>query len=115
MKRDFWSWFFFIFILNRIINLTGLAYMLNLSIEQVITVIQKLDIPINSPDYILTKKDIKKIKKYVRRNNSSILKDTVVAAAAANITVTEVTNLTINQGGSLAKEDWINPFDPNYP
>ena len=37
------------------------------------------------------------------------------AAAAANITVTEVTNLTINQGGSLAKEDWINPFDPNYP
>lgn len=63
-------------------NLTGLAYVLNLSIEQVITVIQKLDIPINSPDYILTKKDIKKIKKYVRRNNSSILKDTVVAAVA---------------------------------
>ena len=37
------------------------------------------------------------------------------AAAAANITVTEVTNLTTGQGGSLKKEDWINPFDPDYP
>ena len=37
------------------------------------------------------------------------------AAAAANITVTEVTNLTAGQGGSLKKEDWINPFDPDYP
>ena len=37
------------------------------------------------------------------------------AAAAANITVTEVTNLTEGQGGSLKKEDWINPFDPDYP
>ena len=37
------------------------------------------------------------------------------AAAAANITVTEVTNLTSGQGGSLAREDWINPFDPDYP
>ena len=37
------------------------------------------------------------------------------AAAAANITVTEVSNLTSGQGGSLKKEDWINPFDPNYP
>jgi len=37
------------------------------------------------------------------------------AAAAANVTVTEVTNLTSGQGGSLFKEDWINPFDPNYP
>ena len=37
------------------------------------------------------------------------------AAAAANITVTEVTNLTSGQGGSLKKEDWINPFDPDYP
>ena len=37
------------------------------------------------------------------------------AAAAANVTVTEVSNLTIGQGGSLFKEDWINPFDPDYP
>ena len=37
------------------------------------------------------------------------------AAAAANVTVTEVTNLTSGQGGSLKKEDWINPFDPAYP
>ena len=37
------------------------------------------------------------------------------AAAAANVTVTEVTNLTDGQGGSLFKEDWINPFDPDYP
>ena len=37
------------------------------------------------------------------------------AAAAANITVTEVSNLTTGQGGSLFKEDWINPFDPDYP
>ena len=37
------------------------------------------------------------------------------AAAAANITVTEVTNLTQGQGGSLSREDWINPFDPDYP
>ena len=36
-------------------------------------------------------------------------------AVAANVTVTEVTNLTSGQGGSLFKEDWINPFDPNYP
>ena len=37
------------------------------------------------------------------------------AAAAANVTVTEVSDLTSGQGGSLKKEDWINPFDPNYP
>jgi hypothetical protein len=37
------------------------------------------------------------------------------AAAAANVTVTEVSNLTSGQGGSLFKEDWINPFDPDYP
>jgi len=37
------------------------------------------------------------------------------AAAAANITVTEVSNLTSGQGGVLAREDWINPFDPDYP
>ena len=37
------------------------------------------------------------------------------AAAAANVTVTEVTNLTSGQGGSLGREDWINPFDPDYP
>ena len=37
------------------------------------------------------------------------------AAAAANVTVTEVTNLTQDQGGSLQREDWINPFDPDYP
>ena len=38
------------------------------------------------------------------------------AAAAANVTVTEVTTLTNTYpGGSLFKEDWINPFDPDYP
>ena len=37
------------------------------------------------------------------------------AAAAANITVTEVTNLSSGAGGSLKMEDWINPFDPDYP
>ena len=37
------------------------------------------------------------------------------AAASANVTVTEVTNLTTDQGGTLKKEDWINPFDPDYP
>ena len=37
------------------------------------------------------------------------------AAASANITVTEVSNLTSGQGGVLAREDWINPFDPDYP
>ena len=36
-------------------------------------------------------------------------------AAAANVTVTEVSNLTQEQGGNLPKEDWINPFDPDYP
>ena len=39
----------------------------------------------------------------------------ISAAAAANVTVTEVTNLTSGQGGSLLREDWINPFDPDYP
>ena len=39
----------------------------------------------------------------------------ISAAAAANVTVTEVTNLTSEQGGSLLREDWINPFDPDYP
>ena len=37
------------------------------------------------------------------------------AAAAANVTVTEVSNLTQDQGGILKREDWINPFDPDYP
>ena len=37
------------------------------------------------------------------------------AAAAANVTVTEVTNLTYLMGGDLKREDWINPFDPDYP
>ena len=63
-------------------GVTGLAYMLNLSIEQVIVIMRKLDIPVDSPDYILTTKDVKKIKKYVRRNNGSILKDTFVGAVA---------------------------------
>ena len=39
----------------------------------------------------------------------------LAAAASANVTITEVTNLTSGQGGSLSKEDWINPFDPDYP
>ena len=39
----------------------------------------------------------------------------LAAAASANVTITEVTNLTSGQGGSLAREDWINPFDPDYP
>jgi len=39
----------------------------------------------------------------------------VAAAASANVTITEVTNLTSGQGGGLYKEDWINPFDPDYP
>ena len=37
------------------------------------------------------------------------------AAASANITVTEVTNLSSGAGGSLKMEDWINPLDPDYP
>ena len=37
------------------------------------------------------------------------------AAASANVTITEVSNLTISNGGSLFREDWINPFDPDYP
>jgi hypothetical protein len=56
-------------------------------------------------------------------NSSSMFTSTVqaeydafqTAAAAANITVREVTNLTMDQGGTLAREDWINPFDPDYP
>ena len=39
----------------------------------------------------------------------------LTAARDANVTVTQVSNLTIGQGGSLFKEDWINPFDPDYP
>ena len=60
----------------------GLAYMLNLSIEQVIVIMRKLDIPVDSPDYILTTKDTKKIKKYVRKNNGSLLKDIFVTSVA---------------------------------
>ncbi len=63
-------------------SLTGLAYMLNLSIEQVTMIMKKLDIPVNCPDYILTTKDVKKIKKYVRRNNGSLLKDIFVTSVA---------------------------------
>ena len=62
--------------------LTGLAYKLNLSIEKVIALMLKLDIPVDSPDYILTTKDVKKIKKYLRKNNNSYLKDTLVAGVA---------------------------------
>ena len=63
-------------------GVTGLAYMLNLSIEQVIVIMRKLDIPVDSPDYILTTKDTKKIKKYVRKNNGSLLKDIFVTSVA---------------------------------
>ena len=63
-------------------ELTGLAYKLNLPIEEVIALMLKLDIPVDSPDYILTTKDVKKIKKYLRKNNNSYLKDTLVAGVA---------------------------------
>ncbi len=63
-------------------GVTGLARSLNLSIEQVTIIMKKLDIPVNSPDYILTTKDVKKIKKYVRRNNGSLLKDIFVTSVA---------------------------------
>ncbi len=63
-------------------GVTGLAKRLNLSIEQVTIIMKKLDIPVNSPDYILTTKDVKKIKKYVRRNNGSLLKDIFVTSVA---------------------------------
>ena len=63
-------------------EVTGLAYKLNLPIEEVIALMLKLDIPVDSPDYILTTKDVKKIKKYLRKNNNSYLKDTLVAGVA---------------------------------
>ena len=63
-------------------EVTGLAYKLNLPIEEVIALMLKLDIPVDSPDYILTTKDVKKIKKYLRKNNNSYLKDTFVAGVA---------------------------------
>ena len=63
-------------------EVTGLAYKLNLPIEEVIALMLKLDIPVDSPDYILTTKDVKKIKKYLRKNNNSHLKDTLVAGVA---------------------------------
>ncbi|MBS92446.1 MAG: hypothetical protein CL511_02035, partial [Actinobacteria bacterium] len=63
-------------------GVTGLAYRLRLSNEQIIVIMKKLDIPVDSPNYILTTKDVKKIKKYVRKNNGSVLKDTFVAAVA---------------------------------
>ena len=63
-------------------EVTGLAYKLNLPIEEVIALMLKLDIPVDSPDYILATKDVKKIKKYLRKNNNSYLKDTFVAGVA---------------------------------
>ena len=63
-------------------NVTGLAYRFGLSNDQIIVIMKKLDIPVDSPNYILTTKDVKKIKKYVRKNNGSVLKDTFVAAVA---------------------------------
>ena len=63
-------------------GVTGLAYRLSLSNEQIIVIMKKLDIPVDSPNYILTAKDVKKIKKYIRKNNGSVLKDTFVAAVA---------------------------------
>ena len=42
-------------------EVTGLADKLNLPIEEVIALMLKLDIPVDSPDYILRTKDVKKI------------------------------------------------------
>ena len=108
-------------------EVTGLAYMLNLSIEQLTTIMKRLDIPVNSPDYILTNKDVKKIKKYLRRNNSSILKDTIVAAVAimsvyfmfspiGNFIMSIGNNepLTFSTPISLENEDPIQSFSPHY-
>ena len=108
-------------------EVTGLAYMLNLSIEQVTAIMKRLEIPINSPDYILTNKDVKKIKKYLRRNNSSILKDTIVAAVAimsvyfmfspiGNFIMSIGNNepLTFSTPISLENEDPIRSFSPHY-
>ena len=63
-------------------GVTGLAYRFRLSAAQIIVIMKKLDIPVDSPNYILTAKDVKKIKKYIRKNNGSVLKDTFVAAVA---------------------------------
>ena len=63
-------------------NVTGLAYRFGLSNDQIMVIMKKLDIPVDSPDYILTAKDVKKIKKYIRKNNGSVIKDTFVAAVA---------------------------------
>ena len=108
-------------------EVTGLAYMLNLSIEQVTAIMKRLEIPVNSPDYILTNKDVKKIKKYLRRNNSSILKDTIVAAVAimsvyfmfspiGNFIMSIGNNepLTFSTPISLENEDPIRSFSPHY-
>ena len=108
-------------------EVTGLAYMLNLSVEQVTAIMKRLEIPVNSPDYILTNKDVKKIKKYLRRNNSSILKDTIVAAVAimsvyfmfspiGNFIMSIGNNepLTFSTPISLENEDPIRSFSPHY-
>ena len=63
-------------------TITGLAYKLNLSIDEVVALMQKLNIPLESPDYILTTKDIKKIKKYLRKKNNSYVKDALVTGVA---------------------------------
>ena len=108
-------------------EVTGLAYMLNLSVEQLTAIMKRLEIPVNSPDYILTNKDVKKIKKYLRRNNSSILKDTIVAAVAimsvyfmfspiGNFIMSIGNNepLTFSTPISLENEDPIQSFSPHY-
>ena len=108
-------------------EVTGLAYMLDLSVEQVTAIMKRLEIPVNSPDYILTNKDVKKIKKYLRRNNSSILKDTIVAAVAimsvyfmfspiGNFIMSIGNNepLTFSTPISLENEDPIRSFSPHY-
>ncbi len=63
-------------------GVTGLAYRFRLSTAQIIVIMKKLDIPVDSPNYILTAEDVKKIKKYVRKNNGSFFKDTFVATVA---------------------------------
>jgi len=83
-------------------KITGLAYMLNLSFEQIIVIMKKLDIPVDSPDYIVTAKDVKKIKKYVRKNNGSLIKDTFVAA----VTVLSIYFMFTTIGSSI-----VSPFN----
>ena len=108
-------------------NVTGLAYRFGLSNDQIIVIMKKLDIPVDSPDYILTAKDVKKIKKYIRKNNGSVIKDTFVAAVAimsvyfmfspiGNFIMSIGNNepLTFSTPISLENEDPIRSFSPHY-